>query len=171
MPRRLVVIHEQSRNFPLSRVAMIRCLFLYYMICPLILFRCDLALPPEGGTFWQHLLYPLSHANLLHWALNGFSLLTLATRLTWGRTAWAYIFSVIAGYIYTPDLPLLGMSTIVYFYLGMLFIHLSSWRRWRIAIIVCAGLFIPGIAAVTHIMMLCFGIFSEAFRINGNRLK
>lgn len=144
---------------------MIRSIILYCIMTIFIVCHDEMALT-RGGDVMQHLVYPLSHANLLHWGLNGMSLLFLTRYLRWTRTLWAYAFSVLCGYIYVPGLPLLGFSTIIYYYLGMLFVHYGRWNRFHLLVVSCSGLFIPGIAATTHIIMLAFGIISEYLRLN-----
>lgn len=147
---------------------MIRAVILYYVMATFIIFRDELALSADSG-FMQHILYPLAHANLLHYAVNGFSLLFLSVYMTWQRTAWAYAFSILCGYLYIPSLPLLGCSTVIYYYLGMLFVHYNSWNRFHLLSVSFAALFIPGIAAMTHIIMMAFGILSEIVRLNYTR--
>lgn len=158
---------------------MLRCVFLYYLLAPLIFVSDRLALPPCHASSWQHFTFPFVHANLLHWFLNGVAILSLSTILRWQRTAWAYVFSVMVGFLHepmarmglSPSLPLLGFSVIVYFYMGMLYVHLPSWRRWRIVIVAAAGLFVPGIAALVHIMMLVTGATSEIIRSHWTRYE
>lgn len=64
----------------------------------LIPLRGILALPPDGGTWVQHLLYPLAHANFLHWFCNCAAWFALWSFVTPRRLAASYLSAILIGF-------------------------------------------------------------------------
>lgn len=130
-------------------------------------FREALALPAVNGTLWQHLLWPLVHANILHWFLNTIGFMALWRLVTVTRLIWGYAASIAIGYLWTAssavcgsdtDVRLCGLSCIIFFLIGIIFARLRNRYRIRLAILIAVSCFIPGIAAIVHIASLLAGI-------------
>jgi len=143
---------------------------------------CDsLALPTVNGTLWQHLLWPLVHANILHWLINTICFMGMWRLISHSRLLWGYIASVAIGYIWSSDvysslfplnhlLKLCGLSCIIFFLIGIIFVRARKWYRIRLTILIIISCFIPNIAAAVHIIALLFGIlYSYCARSIGSR--
>lgn len=133
--------------------------------------RAELALPPEDATLVQHLLFPLVHASLLHWAVNMLSWMFLWRLVTLPRLCTAYAASVIIGYVYSvprgfpawipslcPSLPLCGFSVVVFFFLGLVYFRLPRRSRLSMLALVAVSFFVPHVAASAHLMALVLGM-------------
>lgn len=142
--------------------------------------RNTLALSATDNTLWQHLLWPLVHANILHWALNTLGFMALWRVVTLPHLLWGYAASVAIGYlwcwcsastgfascmipdfqfsIFNSQLKLCGISCIVFFLLGIIFVRSRKRFRLRLAILITVSCFIPNIAASVHILALLCGI-------------
>ncbi len=140
------------------------------LMAPLIPLAPLLAVAP-GSPGFTHWLYMLGHGNVLHWLVNGWTLLMLHNVFRWYRLLTAYLVAVAASFIlplvpYTavsPPSPVLGASVITAFFLGWVSPH--YWQRDRltacfIAAIIIAGFFIPGIAAAYHALPYALGILA-----------
>lgn len=129
--------------------------------------RNTLALSATDNTLWQHLLWPLVHANILHWALNTLGFMALWRVVTLPRLLWGYAASVAIGYLWCwyssfpilhSSLGLAGLSSIIFFLLGIVFTRARNRYRVRLTILIAVSCFIPNIAASVHILALLCGI-------------
>lgn len=145
----------------------------------LIPLRGILALPPDGGTWVQHLLYPLAHANFLHWFCNCAAWFALWSFVTPRRLGASYLSAILIGFVlaHAPNAlasvwlpfgeaclaapsasPTLGFSVIIFWFLGFILPALSTYRRMRLLLLVLISLFIPGMAASFHIAAMLMGL-------------
>ena len=161
---------------------------LVWLLIFLIPFKDTLALSQADNTVWQHLLWPLVHANILHWFLNTIAFMALWRIVTPTRLICGYLLSVAIGYLYTAVLPaasaavlqpalhglpvaansslftlhsslaLCGISGIIFFLLGIIYLRISRLHRLQLTLAIIASCFIPGIAASVHIISLIAGI-------------
>lgn len=111
-----------------------------------------------GGTEeYRNWVYMFGHAGWLHYMLNGIGWLMMWKIATPTRTACAYLLSVSAAYMIPHDEPVLGWSTVIFFYTGMCLAHMPRKRIIRIALVIAISFFIPHIAALMHLYMLIAG--------------
>jgi len=119
-----------------------------------------------------HLVYMFGHANLLHWAINAWALLVLHNLFRPSRLIAAYVLAVLISFLphfsflishfsFSEALPVLGASVITCFFFGFLTPYL--WSKDRLSACMMASLiiiafFIPGIAAIHHLLMYLFGL-------------
>ncbi len=123
----------------------------------------ELATSP-AAPLYTHFVYMFGHASFLHWFINAWSLILLHNTFRWYRLLTAYIVAVLVSfvpYVATQSQPLIGLSAITTFFFGLITPHL--WQRnktavWMMIIILLAGIFMPHIAALLHIIMFLLGL-------------
>lgn len=131
-----------------------------------------MALPPvEEDSLIRHFIYMFGHASLLHWAVNAWALLVLHNLFRPSRLIAAYLLAVLISFLphfsFSEARPIIGASVITCFFFGMLASHL--WRRrerlspYMMAALIIIAFFIPGIAAMPHLLMFLAGIMSYHF--------
>lgn len=82
----------------------------------------SLALRAWDSPWYCFLLWPLSHASILHLAINAYAWLWQWPLVTPARLAAAYLVSLLAGlfHLLLPHhLPLLGFSGVIFFFIGL----------------------------------------------------
>ena len=167
---------------------------LVWCLLLLIPLRDTFGLSATDNSLWQHLLWPLVHANILHWFLNTICFMALWRIITLPRLLWGYAASLLIGYLWqchyflpliNPILPSIqgrgwgwvffnpqssmfnvqssilnvcGLSSIIFFFLGIIFVRTRKSYRIRLALLIIISCFIPNIAASVHILALLFGI-------------
>lgn len=150
----------------------------------LVPLRDTVALSATDNTLLQHMLWPLVHANILHWLINTICFMGMWRLVTTSRIVCGYVASVAIGYlwVYCVSLALLplsdcqlklcGMSCIIFFLIGSILLRASKWYRIRLTVLVVISCFIPGIAASVHILALFAGfLYSYLARIIGTHTK
>lgn len=125
----------------------------YILLAPLVCYSHNLAVS-SGSPWWTHLTYMFGHAGWLHYALNGAAWLMMRKIATRERTLAAI---VTAALIPATDVPVLGWSVVLYYYLGLCLANMSMGAKMRLLGIVAVGFFIPWIAAGHHATMLAAG--------------
>lgn len=131
----------------------------------------SMALQPVDGGSLQHFVYMFGHATVLHWVVNAWALLVLHNLFRPSRLLVAYVIAVLISFLPTFVLyaatplqlmkPILGASVITCFFFGMLTTHL--WRQGErmsacmMAALITIAFFIPGIAAMPHLMTFLAG--------------
>lgn len=129
------------------------------LILPLILLNGSIACLP-GSPLYRHLLYLFSHASVIHWLCNSWSLLVFHNLFRPSRLIAAYVLSVLVSYLPLSSLPVLGMSVVVCFFIGFAARYLYGKNRLgfflTLAILV-GSCFLPGFAGLYHIIMFIFG--------------
>ena len=142
-----------------------------------------MALPPvEEASLIRHFIYMFGHATILHWAVNAWALLVLHNLFRLSRLIAAYLLAVLISFLPHSSFlishfsfsvsevearPIIGASVITCFFFGMLASHL--WRRgerlspYMMAALIIIAFFIPGIAAMPHLLMFLAGIMSYHF--------
>lgn len=127
---------------------------------------------------YTHFVYMAGHANLLHWAINAWTLLVLHNLFRWYRVTVAYAFAVLVSYILLPPMPMLGASVFTCFFIGFAMPHL--WTKSRLTVGMTVALLLltcilPNLAGVQHVAAFTVGIlfsYSEGFCRNmSNYLK
>ena len=124
-----------------------------------------------GSPFYTHFTYQFAHAGIMHWLINAWALLVLHNILSLPRLAVAYTVSVLITFSplssflspLTSHLsPLLGSSVITCFFFG--FLAPYFWRKGEkltasmMLALILVGFFIPGMAALPHLLMFLSGI-------------
>ena len=138
---------------------------LVWLLIFLLPIRDTLALSAIDNTLVQHLFWPLVHANILHWLLNTVTFMALWRIVTPARLFWGYLSSILIGYLYvtlnyqlSTVNSLCGISGIIFFLVGIIFFRIRRPYRIRLSLLVIISCFIPGIAALVHILSLLMGI-------------
>ena len=109
---------------------------------------------------YTHFVYMFGHSGWLHWGVNAWSLLMLHNTIKWYRLLAAYILSVALSFVYLPAAPVVGLSVIVVFLLGMAATQIWYRDRWALILTVALlllGCFLPGFAGVYHLVMFALG--------------
>lgn len=125
----------------------------YLLLAPLVLLGQYLAVM-DGSPWWTHLTYMFGHAGWIHYALNGAGWVAMRHITTTGRTITAI---TVASLIPASDVPVLGWSVVIYYYLGLCMASMSAGARLRLMALVGIGFFVPWIAAWHHATMLTAG--------------
>lgn len=114
----------------------------------------------DSSPFFTHFVYMFAHANVLHWACNAWSVLALHNTLRWYRVSLAYVLAVLLSFLLPLQMPVIGASVIVCFFIGFIakYLYCKSRRAFymTIALIVLSCL-LPGYAGVYHVVMFAFG--------------
>lgn len=131
-------------------------LLIYAAMLPLLPLR-DVLAAGAGRENWHNWVYMLGHASLLHYLLNGIGWLMMWKVATWWRTLAAWIFSALFMYVIPACQPVLGWSTVIYFYLGMCMNHSPTGRKVKLLLLTMTGFLLPNIAAGMHLAMLAAG--------------
>lgn len=125
---------------------------LYLLLAPLI--GCGTLAVSTSSPWWTHLTYMLGHANVLHYGMNFVGWVLMWPILTPARTVTAIL---LAALLPATDVPVLGWSVVLYYYLGLCLGSMPKGDRIRMLLCVLAGFFIPWIAAWHHAAMLAAG--------------
>lgn len=129
------------------------------LILPLILLQKSLACLP-GFPLYRHLLYLFSHASFFHWLCNSWSLLVFHNIFRPSRLIVAYVLSVLVSFLPLSNMPVLGMSVVVCFFIGFAARYLYRKNRLGFSLtlaILIGSCFLPGFAGLYHIIMFAFG--------------
>lgn len=115
----------------------------------------------SSSPFYTHFIYMFGHAGLLHWIINAYALFVMHNLCHPSRLAVAWAAAVILSFIYLPQLPVIGASVFVTFFLG--FMSLRLWQRqrllfWMSLLLVSVGFLMPNIAALYHLAMMAAGL-------------
>ena len=123
-----------------------------------------------GTASYTHWVYMFAHGSWLHWAVNSYMLLLFHHVMHAHRTIAAYIASVLVTYIYTPDIPVVGISTMILFIVGYMIPY--KIRKYGIAtlailaIILLVGMIVQEFAGAYHLMCTALGLiyyYAEGF--------
>lgn len=140
---------------------------LVWCLLLLVPLRDVLSLSATDNSLQPHLLWPLVHANIIHWLLNTIGFMVLWRCVTAPRLFWGYVSSVVIGYFWVmlqeffgedTGIRLCGLSGIILFLIGCIFLNMKKAGRIRFAVLVAVSCFIPGIAASVHILSALIGI-------------
>lgn len=131
-------------------------------LLPLILIRDSLSCAPSAPLY-THFVYMFAHASLLHWTANTWSMVVFHNLFNPHRLLAAYVFSVLASFLplsIGEVKPVLGLSVIVCFFLGMS----ARWLYHNSKLALCLSLatviiscFLPGFAGGYHVIMFVIG--------------
>ncbi len=129
------------------------------LILPLILLRENFASLPDS-PLCRHLVYMFSHASFFHWLCNSWSLLVFHNIFRPSRLIVAYVLSVLVSFLPLSNLPVLGMSVVVCFFIGFAARYLYRKNRLGLSLtlaILVGSCFLPGFAGLYHIIMFICG--------------
>jgi len=116
----------------------------------------------EGSVWWTHLTYMFAHGNLIHIGINAWALLMLHKILMAYRVAVAWVVSVLISYVYYPELPVVGASTVIMFMTGYAMPWIKQRGGWASIITICAcisvGFVIPQLAGMYHLLCTVAGL-------------
>lgn len=126
----------------------------------------------QQSPAYTHFVYMFGHANILHWLINAWALVTIHNLLRPHRLIIAYTLSILITILPSPftilpshftlhPSPLIGSSVLTVFFFG--FYSPCLFRRDKLAslmivALIIIGFFIPGIAALPHLVMFLFGL-------------
>lgn len=129
------------------------------IILPLILLRDRLACMP-GAPLYRHMLYMFAHASAIHWLCNTWSLLVFHNLFRPSRLITAYSLSFLVSFLPLSKLPVLGLSVVVCFFLGLAARYLYSTNpigMFLSLVLLVGSCFLPGFAGLYHIVMFVLG--------------
>lgn len=112
-----------------------------------------------SAPLYTHLVYMFGHANILHWLINAWAIMTLHKIISARMAAVAYSTAVILSFFINQ--PTVGASAMIFFVFGCLTPTLAAHNRvflLQIAIFLVAAFFIPNIAASLHLAAYIIGI-------------
>ncbi len=131
------------------------------LLC-LIPLRASMACSTSSPLF-THFVYMFTHASILHWICNAWSLLVFHNLFSIPRLLVAYVLAVGLSFIPLWGLQrggVLGMSVFVCFFLGLaarwLFINNRPALLLSIVLLVLSC-FLPGFAGAFHLIMFALG--------------
>ena len=107
-----------------------------------------------GSPWWTRFTYMWGHAGFLHYALNGIAWLMMWKILRVDRTVIAVL---IASLLPSGDIPVLGWSVVLYYYIGLCVATMPNGARFRLLVLVGLSFFMPWLAAGHHAIMLLAG--------------
>ena len=114
------------------------------------------------SPYYTHFVYMFGHANILHWLINGWALLVLHNLFRPYRLFIAYILSALMTFspLISHTSPLVGSSVLTCFFFGFMLPWLyykSKVSAFMMTALILVGFFIPGIAALPHLIMFVSG--------------
>lgn len=125
----------------------------YLLIAPLVLVGKHLAVS-DDSEWWTHVTYMFGHAGWLHYFMNGMGWIMMHKIATPARTLTAI---AIAAVIPATEIPTLGWSVVLYYYMGLCLGGMPSGDKLRMLLLLGIGFFVPWIAAQHHAAMLFAG--------------
>jgi len=121
----------------------------------------------EESPLYTHFVYMLGHASILHWFINAWALFMLHNIMYPSRLLVAYLLSVLMTGIpfvipstESGSLGLVGVSVINCFFFGFILpytMRTDKLSAYMMMSLVLIGFFIPGIAALPHVIMFVSG--------------
>ena len=127
-----------------------------------LMFKSDKMAYGYGRPEETRWLYMFAHASWLHLAINSYMLLMLHHIMYAHRVIAAYLASVLVTYIYSPAIPVVGMSTMILFIVG----YTIPYRVWKhgitavvvLVVILLLGMIVPEIAGIYHVLCALLGL-------------
>lgn len=139
---------------------------IYYMLLAFLIPYRDMLAVSRESEWWTHFAYMLGHAGWLHYMLNGIGWLAMRKIITPARTVTACI---IGWFIPATDMPVLGWSVVLYYYMGLCLATMRRADKWRLIGIVAIGFLMPWIAAWHHAIMLAAGWMIRKVEVSWQR--
>lgn len=135
-------------------------LFVWYIVIMLLsLFPHDNIGLYDGCNLWQRLSYPIYHQNMFHALVNIYVMRQCYRSIpTLKGILLFYIFAV--SYPFASATPIIGMSGIVYAYMGYIAPYVKNKVKYNVTIIayISLGFFIPCMAIGVHIYCYAIGL-------------
>lgn len=113
------------------------------------------------SQWWAHFTYPLLHGNIVHLICNIYALWFCLNERTYPKQTLLpllYIIAVVSSFLYTSDQPTIGFSGVIFAMIGINLVRVPT--RVNIiymVIILAAGILIPQIAGVNHLISFAIG--------------
>lgn len=153
------MIQMQTRRNDIRRLkATVIAIFVMLLLLP---YNGRMAVS-EHSAWWTHWVYMLAHGNILHLAVNAWVLLMMHKAMKAYRVVTAWIVSVAISYLYYPELPVVGASTVIMFITGYyipLMAYKSGWGSVAmIALCISIGFFVPQLAGMYHLLCCLAGL-------------
>ena len=129
------------------------------IILPLIAIRNCLACLPDSQLY-RHMLYMFAHATVFDWLCNAWSLLVFHNLFRPSRLIAAYSLSVLVSFLPLSRLPVLGLSVVVCFFVGVAarYLYRTNPIGLLLSLVLLVGsCFLPGFAGLYHIVMFALG--------------
>ncbi len=112
-----------------------------------------------GCSIWQRASYPLFHQNIFHAMVN---LLAFHQCIRYVPCRWFLLvfYAVAVSYPFATAVPVVGLSGVVYAYMGYIAPHVQKKVRYNVTILIyiVIGLFLPNIAIGVHIYCYVLGL-------------
>ena len=112
------------------------------------------------APLYTHFIFMLGHANVLHWAVNAYTLLLFHRYASPGTLLAAYTLAVALSFLLPVHGNVLGLSVITAFLIGC-WMPAAVTRQPRAVALTAAfavcGFFIPHTAALWHVAMMAAG--------------
>lgn len=157
-----------------------RTLYITLLIILLMAFiiplHANMAVSPSSPLY-THFVYMFGHANFIHFGINGWCILMVHHQFRFHRLLAAWLCSVLLSFIYYPELPVLGASVLISFFMG--FTAPWLYRRKRLVfcqmlLLLLIGCLLPHIAGIYHLILFALGFIyakAESFIHRANTLK
>lgn len=110
-----------------------------------------------GQPRFHALIYLFGHSGVIHYVVNGIGWLMLWKVVNLKRTLSAWLLSVLCALYLPTSEPVIGWSTVIYYYLGICLASMSKENRIKILLLTSIGFFLPHVAAGFHAVMLTGG--------------
>lgn len=115
----------------------------------------------EGSAWWTHFTYMFAHGNFIHIGVNAWALLMMHRILMAYRVAVAWAASVVISYVYYPELPVVGASTVIMFMTGYSMLWIKKRGGWSgiffIMACISVGFIVPQLAGMYHLLCTVAG--------------
>lgn len=108
------------------------------------------------------------HTSWLHVILNVWCMYLMRRNITLYRTMEACALTTIVSLFFFHT-PARGFSWVLCYYIGRMMLYMTPVDRLMILACNLVGIFLPGIAAIEHLVMLALGLFVEFFKRRWNK--
>lgn len=114
----------------------------------------------EGCSMLNRLTYPFFHQNVFHAAINLWVLHQCLKARPCGIVDMVVFYLIAISYYPSSSVPIIGLSGIVYAYMGYIAPFVEKKVRYNIIILsyICVGFFIPCMAVGIHIFCYVVGL-------------
>lgn len=131
----------------------------YIVIAALSLFRFDGVGLYKGCGIWERLSYPMFHQNIFH-ALANLFVLRQCVKAVPCRWNAAVFYAIAVSYPFASDAPVVGLSGLVYAYMGFIAPRVRKKLRYNLTILLymSIGFFFPRMAVGVHAYCYALGI-------------
>lgn len=141
-------------------------LYVLIVLFALHCFRVNPTVVGYGGTspWWTHFTYAFFHASWLHLLINSYSFYFVYNeRIFKSFTIWiAIIISILASCIFTPRLPTVGASGIIFAMIGInTVLTRQATYHLCVCLALCSGFIMQGVNATLYLSCFLLGLFAS----------